>query len=162
MGRVEPTLKETLAGTELEVDRVVPGVPMIAASSGDRVSLWDLRQRVAVAVCFLHVRCEACGAFARKLRLFERELREVDARALAVVAEATGLGVPVWVDEDARARERLLGGKTELPVILILDRYGAAQQSFPSPGHEFPPPEEIVATLRHLAMQCPECGVSEW
>src|SRR5687767_3406722 len=34
---------ETLAGTELEMDRVVPGTPMTAAPSGAQVSLWDLR-----------------------------------------------------------------------------------------------------------------------
>jgi hypothetical protein len=155
-------LTETLAGTELEMGRVVPGTTMTAASSGAQVSLWDLRQRVAVAVCFLHERCEPCAAFARELAPFERELRELDAIALAVMAEGGDLALPVWVDEEARARERFLGRRGELPMVLIVDRYGAARGSFPSRDHAFPPLEEVVATVRHLAMQCPECGVSEW
>jgi hypothetical protein len=155
-------LTDTLAGTELELDRVVPGTPMTAASSGAQVSLWDFRQRVAVAVCFLHERCEPCAAFAWDLAPLERELRDLDAVALAITAEVGDLALPIWVDEDARARERFLGRKGELPIVLIVDRYGAAQRSFPSRDHAFPPQEEIVATVRHLAMQCPECGVSEW
>jgi hypothetical protein len=155
-------LTETLAGTELEMDRVVPGTLMTAASSGAQVSLWDFRQRVAVVICFLHERCEPCAAFARDLAPFEGELREVDAIALTVVAEAADLALPVWVDEDSRARERFLGRSGELPMVLIVDRYGAARGSFPSRDHAFPPPEEILATVRHLAMECPECGVSEW
>lgn len=152
----------TLEGTNLEIERVVPGTPMISGSSGARVSLWDLRQRVAAAVCFLHERCEPCAAFARKLAGSESELRGADAIALAVVSEAADLGLAVWIDEDAHARRSFLGPKNDLPLVLIVDRYGAAARSFPSRGHVFPQPEEIVATLWHLAMQCPECGVSEW
>jgi hypothetical protein len=155
-------LTEPLAGTELEMDQVVPGTPMTAASSGAQVSLWDYRQRVAVAVCFLHERCEPCAAFARDLARLERELGEANAVALAVTAHLGDLALPTWVDEDSRARESFLGREDDLPMVLIVDRYGAAQRSFPSRDHAFPPREEIVATVRHLAMQCPECGVSEW
>jgi hypothetical protein len=158
----EAEMTATLRGTKLETDRVVPGTPLVLASSGARVSLWELRQRFAAAVCFLHERCEPCADFARKLARSERELREADAIALAVVSEAADLELPVWIDEDARARESFLDRNTELPLVLIVDRYGAAARSFPSRGHAFPPPEAIVATLWHIAMQCPECGVSEW
>jgi len=152
----------TLEGTNLEIERVVPGTPMISESSGAPVSLWNLRQRVASAVCFLHERCDSCAAFARKLAASESELRGADAIAIAVVSEAADLQLPVWIDEDAHARESFLGPKAELPLVLVVDRYGAAARSFPPRGHAFPPPEEIVATLWHIAMQCPECGVSEW
>lgn len=152
----------TLEGTNLENERVVPGTPMISESSGASVSLWDLRQRVASAVCFLHERCEPCAAFARKLAASESELRGADAIAFAVVSEAADLELPMWIDEDAQARGSFLGPRAELPLVLVVDRYGAAARSFPCGGHAFPPSEEIVATLWHLAMQCPECGVSEW
>jgi hypothetical protein len=151
-----------LPGTALEKDRVVPGTPMTESSSGAQVSMWDLRQRFSAAVCFLHDRCEACADYARKLAALENDLREVDARAIVVLSEPSVLALPVWVDERPRARGRFLGPSAELPVILIVDRYGAALRSFPSPGHAFPLPEEVVATLRHLAFQCPECGVPEW
>jgi hypothetical protein len=155
-------LTETLPGTALEKDRVVPGTRMTDASSGAEVSTRDFRQRFALAVCFLHDRCESCASYARKLGEVEGDLREVDARAIVVLSEPGVLDLPVWIDGRARARHRFLGPAAELPLILIVDRYGAALRSFPSPGHAFPHPGEVVATLRHLAFQCPECGVAEW
>jgi hypothetical protein len=155
-------LTEILPGTAIEKDRVVPGTPMTVASSGAEVSMWDLRQWFSVAVCFLHDRCDACAGYARKLADLERDLREVDARAIVVLSDSGVLPLPVWVDGRGRARQRFLGPAAELPVILIVDRYGAAMTSFPSRDHAFPPPEEVLATLRHLAFQCPECGVPEW
>jgi hypothetical protein len=153
---------ETLPGTALEKDRVVPGTPMTEASTGTEVSMWDFRQRFSVAACFLHDRCERCAAYVRKLADLEDDFRVVDARAIVVLSERGVLDLPVWVDVGGRARQRLLGPSAELPVILVADRYGAAWKSFPSRDHAFPPLEEVVATLRHLAFQCPECGVPEW
>jgi hypothetical protein len=68
---------------------------------------------------------------------------------------------PSWT-RNARARQRFLGPAGEIPLVLIVDRYGAAWSSFPSRGHAFPPPKEVVDTLRHLAFQCPECGAPAW
>ena len=48
------------------------------------------------------------------------------------------------------------------PVVLVLDRYAAAWASYPAPGHRFPEPGEVVATLGHLAGMCPECGAATW
>jgi hypothetical protein len=155
-------LAEVLPGTALQEDTVVPGTPMTDASSGAEVSMWDFRQRFSVAVCFLHDRCEPCADYARRLADLEDDLHEVDARAIVVLGESGSLDLPVWIDRRGRARQRLLGPAAELPVILIVDRYGGAVRSYPSSGHAFPPPGEVVATLRHLAFQCPECGVPEW
>lgn len=140
----------------------MPGTPMLDASSGAEVTMWDFRQRFSVAVCFLHDRCEVCAGYARKLADLEDDLHEIDARAIVVLSEPGTLDLPVWVDERARARQRFLATASDPPVILIVDRYGAAWRSFPSRDHAFPPPAEVVATLRHLAFQCPECGVPEW
>ncbi|HEX5948914.1 MAG TPA: hypothetical protein VFZ45_05050, partial [Actinomycetota bacterium] len=107
-------------------------------------------------------RCERCAGFARELADLKDDLHEVDARAIVVLNEPEDLDLPVWVDEPGRARQRFLAPDAELPVILIVDRYAAAWGSFPSRAHAFPAPAEVVATLRHLAFQCPECGVSEW
>jgi hypothetical protein len=54
---------------------------------------------------------------------------------------------------------RWLGVEPELPVVLVVDRDGAAWRSYPATGHRFPDPEEVTATLWHLATMCPECGV---
>ncbi len=152
----------TLPGTELEIGQVVPAARMVDASSGAEVSLGDLRQRFSAAVCFLHAGCRPCLLYARRLRGFAGELHEYDSLAVLVLPETMDLEPPVWVDRDGRARGRLLSPEVPLPAVLIVDRYGAAAGSFPSRGHSFPPPVEVVATLRHLAMECPECGVSEW
>jgi hypothetical protein len=155
-------LTRALEGTDLEIGQVVPSAPMVDAASGAPVSLWDLRQNFAAAVCFLHSGCRACLLFAQNLRVFAGELLDLDAIAVAVVPKGIDLEPPVWVDREGLARDRLLSPDAPLPTVLIVDRYGAAAGSFPSRGHSFPPPEEVVATLRHLAMECPECGVSEW
>jgi len=153
---------EMLPGTALEKDRVVPGTAMTEASSGTEVSMWDFRQRSSVVVCFLHDRCEPCAGYARELAGLQDDLHEVDARAIVVLNEPEDLDLPVWIDGPGRARQRFLAPDAELPVLLIVDRYGAAWRSFPARDHAFPAPAEVVATLRHLAFQCPECGVSEW
>jgi hypothetical protein len=159
---MDPTGIEVLPGTTLEKERVVPGTAMTSAASGAEVSLMDFRQRLAVAVCFLHDRCETCARYAGELAELADDFRNADATALVVLTEPASLDLPVLVDKDARARRRFLGSSAELPLVLIVDRFGAASRSFPSRDHAFPAPQEVVATLWHLALECPECGVSTW
>jgi peroxiredoxin len=160
--RMNPAMTEVLPGTALEKERVVPDIPMTAAASGTEVSLSDFRQRLALAVCFLHDGCEPCARYAGEFAESIEELRQADATAFVVLTEAASLDVPVLLDTDSRARRRFLGASAELPLVLIVDRFGAASSSFPSRDHAFPAPQEVVATLWHLALECPECGVSTW
>ncbi len=159
---MDPATRELLSGTILEKERVVPDIAMTAAASGSEMSLSDFRQRLALAVCFLHDRCENCARYARELAELADDFRQADATALVVLTEPASLELPVVVDTDARARQRFLGPSAELPLVLIVDRFGAASRSFPSRDHAFPAPQEVVATLWHLALECPECGVSTW
>ena len=152
----------TLSGTALEEGRVVPGVTFADPLSDAEVGLWGFRQRVALVLAFLHDRCAACRAFAEDLGTVRRELDGADALPRAVLSEEEALAVPVLLDPDRTGSRRLLGEVHELPVIVIVDRYGAASSSFPAAGHRFPRAEEVAATVTHLALQCPECGVSHW
>lgn len=152
----------TLPGTALEEGRVVPGVTFADPLSDAEVRLWGFRQRAALVLAFLHDRCAACRAFADDLATVKRQLETADALARAVLSEEVPLTVPVLLDPERRGSRRLLGEVHELPVILVVDRYGAASWSFPAAGHRFPRAEEVAATAAHLAMQCPECGVSHW
>ena len=152
----------TLSGTALEEGRVVPGVTFADPLSDAEVGLWGFRQRVALVLAFLHDRCAACRAFAEDLGTVRRELDEADALPRAVLSEEEALAVPVLLDPDRTGSRTLLGEVHELPVIVIVDRYGAASSSFPAAGHRFPRAEEVAATVTHLALQCPECGVSHW
>ncbi|MGH2655173.1 MAG: hypothetical protein ACRDIZ_00480 [Actinomycetota bacterium] len=152
----------TLSGTALEEGRVVPGVSFVDPDSHTPVSLWGFRQRVALVLAFLHERCAACRAFAEDLATVTRDLDWAGALARAVLSEEEALAVPVLLDPDRTGSRRLLGEAHELPVIVIVDRYGAASSSFPAPGHRFPRAGEVAAAATHLALQCPECGVSHW
>ncbi len=157
-----PATSEVLSGTTLEKERVLPSIAMTGAASGEKMSLSDFRQRLALAVCFLHDRCETCARYAEELAGLGDDLRRADATALVVLTEPASLDLPVLVDTEAQARRRFLGPSAELPLVLVVDRFGAASRSFPSPDHAFPAPHEVVATLWHIALECPECGVSTW
>ncbi len=150
-----------LPGTSLEEDAVVPDVAFHDAG-GRPVSLWSFRQRNPVVLAFLHEGCEPCGRFARDLAALEPEIRWAGGVVRAVLARASALALPVLVDPDGSARRRLLGPDADLPTVLVIDRYGAPWASYPVPGHRFPSAEEIVASVRHEAFQCPECGVPTW
>lgn len=152
----------TLPGTALEESRIVPRVTFADPLSDAEVGLWGFRQRIALVLAFLHDRCAACRAFAEDLATVTRDLDWADAVSRAVLSEEEALAVPVLLDPDRAGSRRLLGEAHELPVIVIVDRYGAASSSFPAAGHRFPRAEEVAATVTHLALQCPECGVSDW
>ena len=143
-------MSEVLAGTALEAGKVVPGAPVELEPGGDTVRLWDFRQRAAVVLAWLHPGCDRCDEFERRLR----------DEAGADVHTAGGRLVFVR-DGGSTGRRRFLG-HAEPPVVVVIDRYGAAWRSYPAPGHEFPDPSEVGATLWHLATMCPECGVSTW
>ncbi|MGH2675197.1 MAG: hypothetical protein ACRDH1_07285 [Actinomycetota bacterium] len=151
-----------LTGTLLEEGRVVPGVSFVDSGSGTEVNLWAFRQRLALVLAFLHERCAPCRAFAENLRTVKDDLDWAGALARAVLSQEEKLAVPVLLDRGRTGSRKLLGENPELPVVLIADRYGAASSSFSAAGHRFPAVEEVVATVVHLALQCPECGVSHW
>lgn len=151
----------SLPGTALEAERPVPAVRFGDAASGETVDLWYFRQRRALALCFLHDDCARCASFAEQLAALADDLRFADAEARVVLARPASLALPVLVERDG-ASARLLGQDARLPIIVLLDRYGAALASFPAPRHDFPDPDEVAATLLHDRLQCPECGAPTW
>jgi predicted anti-sigma-YlaC factor YlaD len=151
-----------LSGTALKEGRVMPGASFVDPGSGAEINLWRFRQRVARVLAFLHERCAACRAFAEDLAAVKDDLDWAGALPRAVLPEEEDLAVPSLLDPGRRGTRRLLGEKAELPMVLVVDRYGAASSSFPAIGHRFSTGEEIAATVTHLALDCPECGVSHW
>jgi hypothetical protein len=160
----------TLPGTALQADRVIPDVALLDPRSGAEVPLSGFRHREALVLSFLHEDCAACSAFARALAAWEEEVRLGGGRSFVVLGAARDLvpgatrdlPLPVLVDPGGVARARFLGPEGELPLVLVVDRFGAAWRSFPAPGHRLPPPEEVVATVWHLGLMCPECGAPTW
>lgn len=155
-------MAEVLPGTRLEVDRVVPDAPLLEARSGRAVSLGDFRHRQGLVLAFLHEDCPLCAAFAQALAGVGEDLRLAGAAGYAVLEAPRELALPVLVDRGGRLRARLLAPSEELPLVLVVDRFGAAWRSFPSAGHRFPAVSEVAATLWHLALACPECGAPVW
>ncbi|HXF57165.1 MAG TPA: hypothetical protein VNO34_06275 [Actinomycetota bacterium] len=153
---------EWLPGTRLEADRPVPDVPLLEARTGRAVSLGDFRHRQALVLAFLHEDCPACAAFAEALAGVGEDLRLAGAGAYAVLEASCELALPVLLDRGGRLRARLLDPSEEPPLVLVVDRFGAAWRSFPSAGHRFPAASEVAATLWHLALMCPECGGPVW
>ncbi len=148
-----------LPATVLEPGAVVPDVRFLDPAGGE-VALWGFRHRRAVVLAFLHDGCGACGAFARGLAAAEPEIGWAGGVVRAVTEGRPEPSLPALLDPGGAARRRLLA--TEEPAVLVIDRYGAAWASWEAPGHAFPEPAEVAATVRHEAFQCPECGVSTW
>jgi hypothetical protein len=113
-------------------------------------------------LAFLHDDCAACRAYAHELHTVKDDLEWAGAVARAVLSRDEELPIHVFVDPGRQATLKLLGRQGNLPVVVILDRYGAAVSAFAAAEHRFPDKEEVAATVRHLALQCPECGVSDW
>jgi hypothetical protein len=155
-------MPEPLPGTALARDQIVPGVALVDSSTGRSLALWGFRGRRSQVLCFLHPRCPECRAFLERLEGVEEDIRLADGMVRAVAEEEVGGPFPTLLDPDGAARAAILGGPGRPPVVLVLDRYGAAAASFPAPGHDFPHPSAVTATLWHLALACPECGIMAW
>lgn len=148
---------ETLAGTALERDRVVPAV-VLRDASGDEVRPTVFRQHRALVLAFLHPECPDCTRFAEDVASRLREFTAVGSEVRAVLDRPGDVSVPLWVDEGGRARQALLGSQGTLPTVVALDRYAAAQAAYPATDHDFPDVGELIAELDWLAVQCPECS----
>jgi hypothetical protein len=137
-------MAEALPGTVLEEGTVVPGSALRDLETGREVLPWSFRHRTAAVLCFLHRDCDRCRVYLGSLRAVSEDIHEAGARVVAVEGDA-----PRFLADGP-------------PLVLVVDRYGAAWRAYPAPGHHFPEPPDVVATVWHLAMMCPECGVSTW
>lgn len=148
---------ETLPGTSLDRDRVVPAATLRDAN-GDEVRPTVFRQHRPLVLAFLHDDCAACAQFAADAAARQRDFAAIGAEIRAVLATDADSPLPAWIDRDGRGRETMLGEQGAVPTIVLLDRYAAAQASYPAGDHDFPPVEELVSELDWLAVQCPECS----
>lgn len=146
-----------LPGTTVWHDQVVPPVRFFAARGGDVVRPTDFRHDRALVLAFVHDRCRDCTSWVQEA--IDAICDRPDA-AIRVVAPRTGppgTGDVLWLDrQDVRGR---LVVDPAVPAVLVLDRYGAVQEASIADGHALPGPDELIATVDHLAMQCPECSV---
>lgn len=163
--------QENLAN--LKIGQRLPPISL-ASSEGRRVALTDYRGRRNLVVVFVgemkgEVARELLADLARHNAAFAEEEAQVLAVARASGQEAEeikgrlALPFPVLADEEGEAH-RACGARTlgEM-VTCVTDRFGEIFAVYRSgEGQPRPTAEELLAWLRFIGIQCPECGVSEW
>lgn len=146
-----------LPGTTLWHDQVVPNVRFSDATDSHVVRPTDFRHRRALVLGFVHDQCRDCAVWTQQA--IDAVTGRSDAE-IRVVAPRSGPRIRdglLWLDrEDARSR---LLTDPDVPAVLLLDRYGAIQEAGIADDHRLPDADQVIATLDHLAMQCPECSV---
>ncbi len=122
----------------------------------------DWRQHTATVLVFLHdAHCHACRQVSQQYESVKELFAEWDAEVWLIwrserVPES---GNYAWEESGKARREWLLGDSAG---VVVVDRHGVVVRQWDaSEGKGFPPPEEVLVALKHLAVQCPECGVPD-
>lgn len=153
----------------------LPALTLPARDGGPDVKL-RAPGRLATVLVALHGDCARCEAYLAALAAQEAELRDWDGRVVAVrVGRADAEPAAGSSDGEERAQaaphrlgervrvaadpeRRLASAGITVPAVLIADQWGELFVVEPAgAGHALVAPAEIVAWLRYLAVQCPEC-----
>jgi hypothetical protein len=151
-------------------ERRLPELTLPALSGGAALPLRAPGRASRVLLLLHGAGCARCAAYLDGLALRERELAAWDGHVLAVVpappsgASRSGGGgvggpdhpsVPVALDPHGRLASALPVGA---PAVLVADQWGEIHLAHGAgEAHAFPAPEEVVESVRYLAIQCPEC-----
>jgi len=104
-------------------------------------------------------RCEVVAA----LTAARDDLATRDARGVLVLGGLARVAAPrelVALDREGAARRGCGTGKGAS--LLVADRYGEVwEHHLVGKHHALPTTNELVATVRLMALQCPECGVPD-
>ncbi|HEY0418431.1 MAG TPA: redoxin domain-containing protein [Acetobacteraceae bacterium] len=142
----------------------------LPSSRGHALGPGSYRQRKHLALVMLDPTTPAGRTYLTALAHLYPEFQEMDTEVLAllpVAAEALGawvadLALPfLALADDGTTRARLLpaGAPTTAAGALVADRYGIlAFQSLGTSLAAVDPPEEILAWVRAIGMQCSECA----
>ena len=137
---------------------------MLESSSGTEVSLEIPRRRSGVVVLIHGGACAICRAYVLGLLARAAEIAEWDGQLLVVqdgesadlqLGEDAAEGARVYID-----RERILQLRIGLaaPAVLVADQWREIHlMESAGAEHGFVAIDEILAWLRYLAVQCPEC-----
>src|SRR5690606_41996563 len=107
----------------------------------DALPIFRKAGRLATVLVTVHPDCAECSAYLESLRDVQGRVEEWDGRVIA-----------------ARATEELAAAGVPAPAVLIADQWGELFVVEPAGAdHAFIEPDEVVAWLRYLAIQCPEC-----
>ncbi len=149
-----------------EHQTIVPGslLPAMRLVSGATGAPVDLRAaRGPRAVVAMHsVGCRECRRYVREaLAPAARDLAEWGGRLNVVVPGRPGTAA-TFAETTTDALEVLADVEGAFTpghaAVVVTDEWGEVHYlADAGPGHELPGPEELVAWVRFLAIQCPEC-----
>ncbi len=154
---------------------LLPAFTLPARDGGPDVKL-RAPGRLATVLVALHDDCAPCDAYLAALAAQEAELRDWDGRVMAVRvgrADAESAARSSEGEKHAHAaphrpaervrvaadpERSLASAGITAPAVLIADQWGELFVVEPAGAeHALLAPDEIVAWLRYLAVQCPEC-----
>lgn len=141
-------------------ERRLPDLALPSVPDGQPVPVRASGRRAPVLVLVHGGGCAPCGEFIHRLEEARQELEDWDGRVLVIVPEAAetapgGGAFPVLADAEQRVAAAF---GTQPPAVVIADQWGQVQEVHEAgEGHRFVEVREIVGTVRHLAIQCPEC-----
>lgn len=134
---------------------------------GGRLELLDARRNSVLLVVVDDTDCEDCRRWLRNLVGARQVLEDEEGEPILVVADDDAaktltdeLQVPytVLIDHDGALHDRL-GVERGRAASVVADRYGEVWESREADCvADLPEPRRYSSLLRHIAIQCPECG----
>jgi peroxiredoxin len=142
----------------------------LPTADGDHFVL-DAPGRDALVLILVHdTTCDRCRHRLHELAAEARQIQDEEGRAVVVLPDgdsarrlATELDLPfpVLIDAGGLLRERL-GVAPGRALSAVADRYGEVWDVAEAAcTAELPEPTRLETALRHIAIQCPECGFAD-
>lgn len=143
--------------------RRLPDLALPLAPGGEPCRLRAPGRRSPLLVLVHGAGCAACGDFVRRLEADSQSIEEWDGRPLVIAPEDLARAeelrhrtrLPVLADPERRLGTAL---SVRAPAVVVADQWGEVHEVHEAgEDHRFPEPDAVVAWLRYLAIQCPEC-----
>lgn len=143
----------------------LPDISLVPAGDAGRVPLRSSSARASVVVLIHDEGCEECRRYLHRLVAKGEEINEWDGEVLAVGAASPTAAAAVVADGRVRFRvfvdpdgDLSAALEVQVPAVAIADRWGELRlRESAGLDHGFYAVEEVVAWLRYLAIECPEC-----
>lgn len=140
---------------------LVPGMTLVSTATGAEIDLRTARGP-QVVVAMHSVTCRACRRYVREeVAGAARRIGEWGGRVIVVVPDgvATAAG---FAETTTDALEVVTDPEGAFAAngaaVAVVDEWGEAYYfADAGEGHDLPSPDDIVAWVRFLAIQCPEC-----
>ena len=132
-------------------------LPSVSLKTPDGATVTpDWRKNAVTVIVLLHDgNCYACRATCQRYAAERAAFGEWDAELLLVWrGERVPEGCEGMLAASGAARRAWLEG--DAAGVLLVDRNGVVVRQWSASGKGFPSPEEVLAAVKHVALQCPE------